>query len=161
VDEISEEFLGDLLPGEWAVGATNFPMWLTGERLSPRFTYGLRRTSPLELDDRVSYLTRSGAAKSIVGVDRFSRGIFTWRGRALLKLFASRWAVVGASSAGDFVVIRFSKTLATPAGVDIVVRPGVDGHEFRTAVAAAPHDFGLTSEEFAGLTWLELVPKIR
>jgi hypothetical protein len=147
--------LAELLPGTWAVGATNFPMWLKGDKFSPTFSYELRRDSPLELTDRVSYFTSSGEEKSIVGVDRLRGAEFTWRGRGLLGLVVSRWSVIGAAPDGIFVVIRFSKTFATPAGVDIVSREGLHSDELRTLVARSPEQFGLTHEEFASLTWLE------
>jgi hypothetical protein len=147
--------LAELLPGTWRVGATNFPLWLKGDKVSPTFTYELRRQNPLELTDRVSYFTSSGEEKSIVGVDRLRGDEFTWRGKGPLSLFTSRWSVIGAASDGAFVVIRFSKTFATPAGVDIVSREGLDADDLRTMVAQGPEGFGLTHEEFASLTWLE------
>ena len=151
-----EGFLTDLLPGTWAVGATNFPMWLAGDRLSPAFTYEVLRSEPLVLLDTVSYRTRDGREKSIVGVDRLGAAGFTWRGRGLLRLVVSRWEVVGAGPDHSFAVIRFSKTRATPEGVDIVAREGIDSLEIRATVAASTEEFGLTAGEFASLTWLEV-----
>jgi hypothetical protein len=146
----------DLLPGDWAIGATNFPMWLDGSRLSPKFSYELLAEDPLELGDRVSYVTASGKAKTIVGVDRLRGDEFVWRGKGLLAAFTSRWSVAGVGPDGRFLVIRFSKSIATPAGIDIVVAAGVDSHGLRTLVASAAHEYGLSPEEFASLTWLEL-----
>lgn len=143
------------LPGTWSIGATNFPMWLTGDRLSPTITYRVRREVPLELNDRVSYFTAGGIEKNIDGVDRLRGHDFIWRGKGLLALFASRWRVIGAAGDGAFVVIRFSKSLATPAGVDILVRDGLPPDELRRLVAVDPDGVGLTHEQFASLTWLE------
>ncbi|MFD0525847.1 hypothetical protein [Paractinoplanes durhamensis] len=74
----------DLLPGRWRVLATTFPMWLSGRRLRPIFTYELLSDAPLTLRDVVGYQTRSGATKTITGIDRFDAGtgVFTWRGAA-------------------------------------------------------------------------------
>ncbi len=151
-----EGFLTELLPGTWAIGATNFPIWLTGERLSPTFGYELVRSGPLVLRDTVSYRARDGKLKTIVGVDRLSGSGFTWRGRGLLVPFVSRWAVVGVAPDQSFVVIRFSKTRVSPEGVDIVAREGMDSLEIRALVAASTEDFGITAGEFASLTWLEV-----
>lgn len=149
------ESLAVLLPGSWLVGASNFPIWLRGDRLLPRFDYELAGTAPLTLIDRVSYLTRAGDTKVISGIDKFGPRGFTWRGRGMLKLFASHWQVIGAADDGSFVVIRFTKTRITPAGVDIITREGIDSMELRALIVAAPTDFGLTAGELASLTWLE------
>lgn len=148
--------LARILPGTWRIGATNFPMWLSGDRHQPTFSYELKGTDPLRLGDVVGYSDRSGARKSIVGVDRLSAHGFVWRGRGLLSLFASHWSVAGSTDDENILVIRFSKSLGTPAGVDVVVREGTDSHEFRTTVAGASTELGLAHEEFASLTWLEL-----
>ena len=58
-------------------------------------------------------------------------------------------------------VIRFEKSVVTPAGVDVVVGEGVDASELRTVIAADPASFGLTLEEFASLTWLDHLPPAR
>jgi len=155
--------LAELLPGSWHIGATNFPMWLRGDRLSPTLTYTIRSEQPLKLLDTVSYSTPGGAQKSIVGIDTF-RGDgtdaagFVWRGRGLLFPFASRWKVEGIGPSHEFVVTRFSKSLVSPAGVDIMVRDGarLDAQELRTIVATSPGEFGLAPEDLASLTWLEL-----
>ncbi len=152
----SEEQLAALLPGVWSIGATNFPMWLRGDRLSPTFGYELLRASPLTLRDTVSYFTRDGAEKSIVGVDRRRRGEFVWRGRGVLSPFRSRWTVAAVDDRERFAVIRFSKTLATPAGTDIIVPQGSDAGELRRWVSESTDAVGLGHEEFASLAWLDL-----
>jgi hypothetical protein len=58
-----------LLPGEWEVRATNFPMWLTGKKLTPQFVYKVASTDPLVLYDAVNYRTPTGSTKYIVGKD--------------------------------------------------------------------------------------------
>lgn len=146
-----------LLPGRWTVKATNFPMWLSGERLNPTFEYGLLRDQPLTLSDRVTYLAPDGKEKSIVGTDRWTGRGFTWTMRGIAGLFVkSRWEVAGACE--GLAVIRFEKSLATPSGVDVVVAEGADARDVRTVIAADPSAFGLTLEEFASLTWLDHPP---
>jgi len=155
--------LAELLPGSWHIGATNFPMWLRGDRLTPTLTYAVRSEQPLKLLDTVTYTTPGGVQKTIVGVDTY-RGDgsdaagFVWRGRGLLFPFASHWKVEGVGPSDEFVVTRFSKSLVTPAGVDIMVRDGarLDAQELRTIVATSPGEFGLAPEDLASLTWLEL-----
>ena len=92
--------------------------------------------------------------KHILGQDTWSGGEFVWRGRRLLRLFASHWTVAGLSNDGTIAVISFSKTLASPAGVDVIVREGVEHPELRATIAHATEEFGLTPEEFGSLTWL-------
>ena len=151
---LDERTSADLLPGAWSIAATNFPMWLTGERREPRFSYELLSADPLVLGDEVTYRTVEGEQKRIIGKDTWKHGEFVWRGKGLLKPFASHWHVAGAADDGTVLVIRFEKSLATPAGIDIVVREGTSHPELRKAVARGTEDFGLSPEEFASLTWL-------
>lgn len=153
--------LAALLPGIWRVGATNFAMWLSGDRLRPQFRYDLKTTDPLVLDDVVSFMTAHGVEKTIVGVDRLhldgaGGDTFVWRGAGLLSFVTSRWSVAGATEDSNILVIRFAKSLLSPAGVDVIVREGIDSHAFRTQVATLSESLGLTHGEFASLTWLEL-----
>lgn len=148
--------LAALLPGTWRVGATNFAIWLGGDRQRPRFRYDLTVADPLVFSDVVSYTTGEGVEKTIVGVDRLRPDGFVWRGTRLLSLVTSRWSVIGATEDSNILVIRFAKSLLTPAGVDVLVREGTDSHAFRTEVAGLSESLGLTTGEFASLTWLEL-----
>lgn len=145
--------LAELLPGTWTIEATNFPMWLTRGKLEPRFTYGLVSEQPLVLSDDVSYL-EADEEKHILGQDTWNGEEFVWRGRKLLRLFASHWSVAGMSDDGTIAVVRFSKSLATPSGVDVIVREGTRHPELRATIAHATEEFGLTPEEFGSLTWL-------
>lgn len=149
-----ESTLADLLPGTWVIAATNFPMWLTGERVDPTFTYGLVSTDPLVLSDEVAFTTSEGEAKTILGQDTWRGEEFVWRGKGILKVAKSRWSVSGMSEDGNVVAIVFSKSIATPAGIDIVVREGATVDEPRTMIARDTERFGLTPENFGSLTWL-------
>ena len=152
--DLDDRTSADLLPGTWLIAATNFPMWLTGERREPRFDYELIGTDPVVLGDVVTYRTADGTEKRIVGKDTWRGDEFVWRGKGLLSLFTSRWHVAGAADDGTVLVIRFEKSLATPAGLDIVVREGTSHPELRKAVARDTDAFGLTPEEFGSLTWI-------
>ena len=149
---LDQRTLADLLPGTWSVAATNFPMWLAGDKLDPTFSYELVSTEPLVLSDDVAYL-EAGEQKHVLGHDTWRGDEFVWRGRRLLRLVASHWSVTGMSDDGTIAVIRFSKSLATPAGVDIIVREGVEHPELRATIAHATEEFGLSPEEFGSLTW--------
>ena len=149
--------LAALLPGRWTIKATNFPMWLSGERLNPTFEYGVQSERPLTFSDRVTYTDAAGKQKSIVGTDKWNGHGFTWSMRGIRGLFVkSRWEVAGARQ--GLAVIRFEKSIATPAGVDVVAGEGVDTTDLRTTIAADPGAFGLSIEEFASLTWLDHTP---
>ena len=148
--------LAALLPGTWSVGATNSPMWLGGDRLRPQFCYELKSVDPLVFDTVVSFTRGDGIEKTIVGRDRFRGDGFVWRGSRLLSFVTSRWSVIGATDDSNIVAIRFTKSILSPAGIDVIVRDGMDSHAFRTAVAGLSESLGLTYGEFASLTWLEL-----
>jgi hypothetical protein len=162
--------LAALLPGTWHVGATNSPVWLGGDRLRPQLHYDLKTADPLVLRDVVSYTTARGVKKTIVGTDRLRRdrhavnqngvdqhdgNTFFWRGAGRLHFATRRWSVTGATEDSNILVIRFAKSMLTPAGVDVVVRDDTGSHAFRTQVAGLSESLGLSQGEFATLTWLE------
>jgi hypothetical protein len=153
-EPLNERALAELLPGTWSIAATNFPMWLAGDRLEPRFGYEVIGQNPLVLSDEVSYLTAEGERKHIVGRDTWRGGGFVWRGSGWLRFFASRWAVAGVSDDRTVAVVRFSKSPVTPAGVDIIVREDVHHPELRAMVAGSTEQFDLSPEDFATLSWL-------
>lgn len=152
--ELTETELTEILPGTWRIAATNFPMWLSGERLQPQFRYGVLRESPLTLSDEVEYVTAEGETKQILGKDVYRRGEFTWRGKGLLSVARSHWHVSGSDEQRTLLVIRFSKSIATPAGIDIVVREGSSYPQLRRVVASSTEELGLSPEDFASLGWL-------
>ena len=147
------EPLGAVLPGTWRVLATTFPMWLSGKRLEPTFTYTLLSSEPLVLHDEVRYRTRSGRSRGITGRDTFDpvSGRFVWRHR-LLGPLTSRWRVVHLSDDHELVVLTFDKSLVTPPGMDVIGRGDADRPGARAAV---PLDrLGEERAQFEALRWL-------
>lgn len=129
-------------------------MWLSGERASPCFSYELVSPDPIVLTDDVSWIAADGAEKHLRGVDHWRGDGFVWRGNRLLTLLRSRWTVCGANGDGTIAAIRFSRSLVTPAGIDIIVREDVALDDPRALVASSTDRFGLTAEDFASLAWL-------
>ncbi len=126
------------LEGSWVVVGSTFPMWREGPKRSPQFHYSNLqvRAGLTTLDDRVSYL-EAGKPGAIDGVDTQSREVsthFTWRGRGLLALFTSEWDVVFLDPNGRFAIITFSKTLATPAGLDVIARAPISDEGWAEAL---------------------------
>jgi hypothetical protein len=146
------DVLAGQLPGRWTIRATNFPMWIRGDRRHPVIEYGLISADPLVLSDRVEYDDERRGARTIAGRDRARGDGFVWRGSGLLGVLSSRWEVSGLD--GDLLAIRFHRSAVTPAGVDLLLREGGEEPELRTRAAADLDALGLTIEEFAGLTWL-------
>jgi len=153
-DLLEASVLAAKLPGTWSVVATNFPMWLDGTRHNPEFTYETINGAELTFSDTVSFTTSDGEPKTILGTDRLRGDEFVWRGQGWRKLLTSRWQVVGANDEFDIIVIRFSRSRLSPAGIDVLVRTGSEAHAVRSTVAHAAERFGLSAEEFASLTWL-------
>jgi hypothetical protein len=126
---------GSDLLGTWHIMQTTFPMWRNGKNTHPTLNYRpIPGADDSQLEDLVIYRKRGaffharGAglkSKQIRGVDIQDPSLschFTWRGRGLLALLTSEWYVVDfmRDSAGEGVMaIYFSKTLFTPAGMDI------------------------------------------
>lgn len=123
------------LEGTWRVEGTTFPMWLDGTKQSPRFTYA--NFDGPRMDDTVSY-EQNGVTETIEGVDTQHPTVpthFTWTGRGLLGLFKSEWDVVYVDARDRFVIITFSKTLATPAGLDVIARDRLSDDAWSDALA--------------------------
>lgn len=139
------------LPGKWQIKATNFPIWLSGKRHQPTITYGLIEKRPLSFTDLVEYRTSKGKVKSIVGVDTVLETDIEWRGNGLLNLLRSRWEIVHLDD--NVLIIRFEKSLLTPAGVDILVRECTEKMDFG-GIKCSVETFGLSKVEYCSLTWL-------
>ncbi|MEU6121940.1 hypothetical protein [Streptomyces sp. NPDC047123] len=109
------------LAGTWHIVCSTFPMWLSGRRSGPTFTY-----TPLadghRMRDEVAYRTRRGARR-IMGTDtRVGTAAYRWRGLGPLALLTSTWRIAERSQADTWAVITFNRSLVTPAGVDVIVR---------------------------------------
>jgi hypothetical protein len=150
---LSDSDLARLLPGSWLLVATNLPYWLSGQHLDPVLSYDLVSEQPLRLKDSVRFSTDAGEAKIVTGVDSARGGSFVRRGRGLMGLLASRWRVTGSNAETTVVAIQHDKTLAAPAGIDILVRQGASEPEVRSIVAGNAKHFGLSLEQFATLYW--------
>ncbi|MBB5868479.1 hypothetical protein F4553_001858 [Allocatelliglobosispora scoriae] len=121
-----DDFDEQRFAGTWFVVASTFPLWLKGKRHSPRFQYGV--LAPGRLSDRVMY-RRDGREQVLDGVDTRLPGAtpaFRWRGTGLLRLVKSDWQVTHRDPQYRWAVIGFTRSLLTPAGVDIIARtPGI------------------------------------
>lgn len=138
------------LDGTWEIKGTTFPMWLSGKRKNPRITYKRTEKNAVELLDLVEYQA-NGKTKQIKGIDRLGSNGFIWRGLGILKILSSHWQVI--TIKGDVLVIRFEKSLVTPAGVDVLVKKGAVIPNLRERVAEHYESFGLTAEEKDTLQW--------
>lgn len=128
------------LEGTWYVVATNFPMWTKGRRTHPRFIYSNSRTvnGRAVMDDTVAY-SEGGREKTIVGVDtQVSQGsqAWVWRGKGLFTLFTSRWEIVAVAEDEQSLALAFTRTLFTPAGMDLIARtPTLDDAAYQAWLA--------------------------
>ncbi len=152
------------LVGEWHVAATNFPMWLDGERCKPRFRYSeiTETQGGLRMNDEVAYVVRAtGERDGILGFDLQDPdqpAHFTWRGDGILGLFTSEWYVARVADDGEWAIIYFTSTPATPEGVDVLTRADAPTEDaVRDALTAIREDPFLR-EKSAGLTWIRPAP---
>lgn len=146
--------LYEQLPGRWLVQATNFPMWLSEKRRNPSITYGVLAEEPLTLSDLVEYRDPKGKIKCIKGVDiavEAGKG-FKWRGEGILALLSSYWTIVTMEE--NILIIRFEKSLVTPAGLDVLIREGTTICDLKLELRESLENYGLSIEEFRSLSWL-------
>lgn len=113
------------ITGEWHIFATNFPMWLKGNRTNPTFNYSIDKyRNGIRLLDVVSYI-QNGSTKTIKGYDfplNEENSAFEWRGKGLLYFIRSKWRIIYANTKYEWMIIYFEKTLFTPRGYDIITR---------------------------------------
>lgn len=107
------------IEGRWFVNMSTFPMWLKGDKINPTFNYALRKENTLS--DTVMF-EKNGKQKSIRGIDKFRNQTFTWRGNGILKIAKSEWQILYFDRENRIAIIRFAKTLFTPAGYDVISR---------------------------------------
>ncbi|OXC67480.1 hypothetical protein AYX13_03989 [Cryptococcus neoformans] len=122
--------------GKWGVVWSTLPMWKDKKDVTITYTPVARRceTRIVEFEDLVEYKTRSSTdgskTNTIKGIDTLSPGsngaTFDWKGKGLLFFVHSHWEVLGygkeVEQGLEWAVTYFSKTLFTPAGIDIYVR---------------------------------------
>ena len=85
-----------------------------------------------DLDDVVEYQSKPGDRPSsvhgvsrVAHVDGLEPGLaFGWRGRGWLMIASSKWEILGwgEDDGVGWVVTYFSKTIFTPAGIDVYCR---------------------------------------
>lgn len=157
---LDDEAVGRILPGSWRIAASNFPVWLAGDRLEPRFSFELVTGHPLVLAEDVQFSTPEGEEKHILGTATWMGDGFRWRGKGLKGVLPGYWSVAGVSDDESVAVIRVDKSFASEAGIDILVREGTQRPEVRALVARATEEFGLSPEDFGSLTWLVATPSL-
>ncbi|NWK85206.1 hypothetical protein HYE69_10350 [Staphylococcus sp. GSSP0090] len=126
-------------------------MWTSGKKANPSITYTIIEKEPLTLLDKVQFQTKN-KTKSIIGYDKFNNDQFIWRGKGLLKCFSSKWHIVYLNS--DILIIQFSSTLVTKAGMDILIKDKHQAHEYQEQLQNQPSAFNLTEATMQDFQWL-------
>ncbi len=149
------------LVGEWYVSATNFPMWIEGDRKEPRFRYSNveTRNGIVTMHDEISIAGESPEQRvtMLQGTnlqDPDQEAHFTWRGGGLLHLVTSEWYVARLSDDATVALIFFTETIATPAGVDVITREANPGAEVMRLAERWIAEDGFLREQAQGLVWL-------
>lgn len=119
-------FEASQLEGTWYVAASNFPMWVSGDKKNPTFEYALMPDDgeTVKVDDAVRFEV-DGKPDAFLGIDEQDPGSpthFTWRGKGGLLLFSSDWYVAAIADDGAWAVVYYTATIASPDGVDIIAR---------------------------------------
>ncbi|KAK8864435.1 hypothetical protein IAR55_001684 [Kwoniella newhampshirensis] len=121
--------------GKWGVVWSTLPMWKDKKDVTITYTPVADQSKiNTTFDDIVEYRKRSAAEGSkpstVKGVDTLSTGsngaTFDWKGSSYLFFVHSHWEVLGYGENEEhgleWAVTFFSKTLFTPAGIDIYLR---------------------------------------
>ncbi|NQD97890.1 hypothetical protein [Staphylococcus xylosus] len=139
------------LPGTWNIIASTFKMWTSGKKTNPSITYSIIQSHPLRIHDEVTYQTRN-KSKSIVGYDTLDDHEFTWRGKGILRLFSSKWDIIYIDD--EVLIINFSATLATPSGMDILLRNKQNVDSYKSQILNHPEKFNLNTKTIQKFKWL-------
>lgn len=115
----------DFLSGPWHVTHSTLPMWKKNKNV--KITYTPLKAPPGALDDLVEYSPINGDKhKTIHGIDipdATRHSAYNWKGKGWLKIASSHWEVLGyGDEDGGWMVTFFSKTMFTPAGIDVYAR---------------------------------------
>lgn len=139
------------LEGSWIIKATNFPMWTSKKRKNPTIVYNKLSEQPPKFLDTVRYETKY-STKKIIGIDTYHSNKFIWRGKGILKILKSEWSILELTE--TILVIRFERSLVTPAGIDILVRDNVEVSDSKQFILESLKDGILKKEEIEYLIWL-------
>ncbi|MCD8899433.1 hypothetical protein K2V49_04030 [Staphylococcus gallinarum] len=139
------------LLGKWYIVASTFNMWTSGKKINPSITYSLLELQPLKILDEVAYLTRN-KSKSILGYDTLDNDQFIWRGKGVLRLFSSKWKIIYIDD--DVLVIKFTSTLVTPSGMDILFRNKQKVNSYKEKIESNPEFFNIKKEVLKKFQWL-------
>ena len=115
----------EFLHGSWHVTHSTLPMWKKNKNV--KITYTPLKAPAGALDDLVEYSPINGDKyKSVRGIDTpdpTRHAAYNWKGKGLLKIASSHWEVLGyGNEEGGWIVTFFSKTMFTPAGIDVYAR---------------------------------------
>ncbi|WWD17267.1 hypothetical protein CI109_101705 [Kwoniella shandongensis] len=121
--------------GKWGVAWSTLPMWKDKKDVTISYIPVAEQSKiNTTFDDLVEYRKRSAAEGSkpstVKGVDTLTAGsngaTFDWKGSSYLFFVHSHWEVLGYGKDEEhgleWAVTFFSKTLFTPAGIDIYLR---------------------------------------
>ncbi len=132
-------------------------MWLEGNKTDPIFIYRLQPSGDaVEIDDTVAY-TESGRRETIEGTDTQDPSVpahFTWRGKGILAAFSSDWVIAHESPDQRWMILYFTKTIATPEGVDVIAKIPILPPEDRAAVDKVLAEDPFLKGKAGGLVWL-------
>jgi hypothetical protein len=121
----------------WHVSYSTLPMWKGKQNVHITYSLsGVMSSDQSKMPNLMDHVESQKAGQEKVShIHGISRPVevesvpfglaYTWRGNGLLKLISSNWEILGfgtdSSSAepNDWAVTCFSKTLFTPAGIDI------------------------------------------
>jgi hypothetical protein len=145
-----------VLTGTWRIGASNIPVWMSGQRRSPTVGFEPVDGHPSRLTHSVSYTVANGHRDRHIRIATWHRGRFVSRGKRLRRVFPSTWVVSCTSEDDTICIIRFMKSRSMPAGITILVRVGHSHPDLRGMVGREHESFGLSPEEFARLRWFDL-----
>ncbi|EOH97143.1 hypothetical protein UAW_01625 [Enterococcus haemoperoxidus ATCC BAA-382] len=140
------------LEGRWIIRGTNFPLWLSKKRSDPTIQYEKSENSPLKFLDIVTYNNNRGQQKKIIGIDTYKQNHFVWRGKGLLAILSSKWSILTVTE--TILVIKFDRSFLTPAGIDILVREGIDIDDPKQFILDCFEQYSLTASELNSLVWL-------
>ena len=145
--------LAEILPGRWAIRASNLLHWLSGERLNPTVELTVNSTEPLVLGEQVEFATTDGKDRVVRSRSVWIGDSFMTRALGIRRPIARRWNVSGSSEDRNVIVVVHGSGNSAADGIDVLVREGADASEVRALIAGDAEAFRLSLEDFASLTW--------
>lgn len=139
--------------GDWRLCGTTQPFLGDPRKTEVAVSFSVHRSEPLVCRGDVSW-KRGDRTYSLPGFDRVSAdGVHHWRGRGWRIVLGSLFRFDTATADGTVIVLRYSASLISPAGLHVLARSDLAPQTLRDRILDESSALGLPRTELEALRW--------